>query len=426
MKKYFVILLFISELTISQEVNDTSFYFDNIYQIDSIDPLDSNFNDLNFLQEVFQGVDVVLLGEQAHGEGSVTLAKTRLIKYLIEEQGFNIIAFESGFFGTYLAEYFIKNQQNPELFIQNSIGPIWANTLEFKEMQNLLINNIRSNKLKLYGVDCQLTSLDYNTYMNSLKSVLNKNDYSIDSTLYLLLTTYLFPRNLSQERYFLNDSDSITFFKGIDELLAVTSKFQISPNSPNDFYYQTLKNYLKNVMLTIDNMQHTPMYVIDNLRDAQMADNLLWILKHKSSGDKLIVWSASMHNARNIKSIKEIDDSLFYNKYIPMGQIIYDSIGNRMYSLAFSSSFGYFQTPYMMNEPKMITSKSENSIESLFIDRNIKYGIINFRTIPIKTYLFKEMYSNPHGHKNVKAIWPLIHDGIFYLNTIQPPHISAN
>jgi len=133
-----------------------------------------------------------------------------------------------------------------------------------------------------------------------------------------------------------------------------------------------------------------------------------------------------MHNARNIKSITEVGDSLFYAKYIPMGQIIHDSIGNRMYSLAFSSSYGYFQTPYMMNEPKMITSKSENSIESLFISRNIKYGIINFRTNPINNYLYRVMYSNPHGHRNVKAIWPSIHDGIFYINTIQPPHILAN
>lgn len=426
MKKLFIFLLFIGKLTFSQNINDSINFMDNIFQVDSIDPLDSNYIDLSFLSNVFKDVDIVLLGEQSHGEGSVTLAKTRLIKYLIKEQGFNIIVFESGFFGTYLANYFTKTQSNPEIYLLNSIGPIWANTKEFQEMQNLLINNIKTDKLKLYGIDCQPTNLDYNIYLNSLRSVLKKNDYSIDSSLNVVMDKYLLPKYPLQERYFLNESDSSSFFIGMDELLDVTSKFKISPNSSTDFYYQTLKNARTNVSLTIDNINHKPLYSIDNIRDAQMADNLLWILKHKNSGDKIIVWSASMHNARNINSITEIDDSLFYQKYVPMGQIIHDSIGNRMYSLAFSSSSGYYQAPYMMNEPKMIISKSENSIESLFLTRNIKYGIINFRTTNCNPLLLKEMYSNPHGHKNVKAVWPSIHDGIFYLYTIDPPHIITN
>lgn len=157
-----------------------------------------------------------------------------------------------------------------------------------------------------------------------------------------------------------------------------------------------------------------------------MAENLLWIISHKLPEEKIIVWSASMHNARNISQIDCVTDTSFYQNYIPMGQIIYDSIGSRMYSLAFSSRNGYFQTPMMMTEPKKITSIDYQSIESFCSGLQIKYGIINFRSICNKSPFQEELFSNPHGHSNVKAIWPLVHDGIFYIDTIQPPQIQNN
>ena len=154
-----------------------------------------------------------------------------------------------------------------------------------------------------------------------------------------------------------------------------------------------------------------------------MAENILWLHRNKNKADKIIVWSASMHNARNISSIEEVSDTSFYNNYIPMGQIVFDSLGNNMYSIAFTSSHGFYKTPYMMNDSVEITSKHKNSIESYFHQNSIKYGFVNFREADLNEFFWTKLYSNPHGHKNVKAVWPKIHDGIFYIDSIQPPSI---
>ena len=41
---------------------------------------------------------IVLLGEQDHGDAAAFAMKTALVKYLHEQKGFNVLAFESDFF----------------------------------------------------------------------------------------------------------------------------------------------------------------------------------------------------------------------------------------------------------------------------------------------------------------------------------------
>ncbi|PEN47982.1 erythromycin esterase, partial [Bacillus toyonensis] len=53
--------------------------------------------DLSFLKEAVQDKRIVVLGESTHGAKEMNLSKIRMIKYLHEEMGYDVIAFESGF-----------------------------------------------------------------------------------------------------------------------------------------------------------------------------------------------------------------------------------------------------------------------------------------------------------------------------------------
>jgi erythromycin esterase len=64
----------------------------------SIDPADSDYSDLSGLRTAIGGARIVLLGEQTHGEGSTFQAKTRLVKFLHAQMGFEVLAFESGLY----------------------------------------------------------------------------------------------------------------------------------------------------------------------------------------------------------------------------------------------------------------------------------------------------------------------------------------
>ncbi len=421
MKNWILILIStLCSLCLSQCDNKTS--NNNVYEIESVNPLDSNYNDFLFLDNVLKDVDIVFIGEQTHGEGTVTKAKTRLIKYLNSNLGFNTLVFEASFYDTYMAGAFIKSMQNKDIILKSAIPPMWYNTKEFEEIRNILKEEVTSDSLKLYGIDCQTRSLARNTLFNYLGKKLIKNGNQIDSSSLILLNKYIWSTPNKNGSYFDNNADSVNVFKYLDNLIEESKNIK---SKPVGFWTQSLINLRTNLLINIIKFNDDgPIYYRNNIRDKIMAENILWIIGNRNKGDKIIVWSASMHNARNIRLIEEVSDTSFYNNYIPMGQIVYNNIGNKMYSIAFTSSTGLYQVPYMMNEPVAITSKQVNSIESYFQNNSIEYGFVNLRGTETNGFFWENIYSNPHGHKNVKAVWPKIHDGIFYIDSIQPPTLS--
>lgn len=415
---YFVFILvsLITQLGLAQET--TGFENVGVHKIASVNPNDTNFEDFEFLKSVLSKNKVLFLGEKSHGEGTTTLAKTRLIKYLIDSLDYNVLAFESGIYDACIENEIVKSKNEGEYSFRAAFPYILSNTVEFTGMKELILKKVKTREISLCGIDCQLGAISYNTLITTISDSLSRFGYSIDSTSAELINRYVWQRKSAKTRYFDNKSDSLKLMDTFNKLIFYTQKLN---NDTNNLLNQAIINLKTDLELHIMDFYPTPMYLRASKRDKQMANNLLWILNHGGSNTKIIVWTASMHNARNVNLIKDVSDTTFYNNYIPMGQIIYDVLGNDMYSLAFSASRGYFQTPFMMKDSIAIKSKDSNSVEAYFNKNKYNYGIINFRKK--NSYFNQELYSNPHGNSNTKAVWPKIHDGIFYIDTIYSPRI---
>ncbi len=62
--------------------------------------------DLPHLGKMIDGKEIVALGEATHGTASFLAEKARMTRYLIEEKGFRILGFETGWIFTQsLSEY---------------------------------------------------------------------------------------------------------------------------------------------------------------------------------------------------------------------------------------------------------------------------------------------------------------------------------
>lgn len=69
-----LLLLFTYHISAQNEFQiDSTFLKKNIIKINSI--TDADNNDLSFLDSELEGVEILMLGEQSHGDGSTFLAK---------------------------------------------------------------------------------------------------------------------------------------------------------------------------------------------------------------------------------------------------------------------------------------------------------------------------------------------------------------
>ena len=126
-------------------------------EVESIDPDYELNDDLDFLQEELEGVEIIMLGEQSHGDGSTFLAKTRLIKYLHEEMGFSVLVFESGLVDMYRTWSAISNGADSLGVFNYGVFPVWANTEQMQDLFTYILDQSKTdNPLFLAGFDINL------------------------------------------------------------------------------------------------------------------------------------------------------------------------------------------------------------------------------------------------------------------------------
>ena len=136
----------------------------NAIEIDNYDFLDSYVSDKQ----------IVLLGESNHGIGDYFREKIKIIKYLHEHHGFNIVIFENG-----LVESTICKERSlleePKLVLQQHFMDIYHN----EEMLPLFKDSWAKN-LIITGMDVQpmyREASDY--YIQSIKNKLDDGTYEL-------------------------------------------------------------------------------------------------------------------------------------------------------------------------------------------------------------------------------------------------------
>ncbi len=412
MKHFLLVLIFYGSFYGQTTIND--YVAKNAKEIRSIAISDTNYNDLHSLGEAIKNSRVVMLGEMWHGDGSSFEAKARIVRYLHEKQGFNVLAFESDFYALTKGNDKIQtNQITIDSLVSTSIYKYWSQSKQCAPLFEYLKNN---SSLKLCGLDNQIKgTISLAEYKDDLKKY-------IDSSNIAFLNTRFY-----QEHFWNRFNTAFKVFTGnswqralvysyalIKELSlgmdTVITQIHSKETIHNSFQHQTLLNCkaLCDMYLNLDTFG-----VASSIRDKQMANNLEWFVNEKYPNEKIIVWAASSHIVKDNQAAykipsKEISLSYYYAQHIK---------NPPAYVLGFTSHSGKGNA--LGNTTYKIPKTKPNSLESAFAQLKKEFLFLPLNNYQPSTEQ-KFFYSKLDGGNNFLAEWQKCVDGVFYIKTMKP------
>ncbi len=375
---------------------------ENVVLIRSIDPADEDFRDLEPLRAALGGVRLVLLGEADHRSGSDFLAKTRLVKFLHRELGFDLLAFESPMYDMTVAWQRLRAGVSPREAFYLGTGT-WGGWAQMQPLAVYLGEQARGSRpLLIAGFDHQHQLASLFHFADDLVRFLSERglggplvnrespEFGVLQGLAQALYQYrLVPRpDVSTSRAFLN---------AIEDVLVALSAMR---DEQARQWAQILRGMACHTRFVLQN----PDIGTCN-RDKQMADNLLWLANARYPDRKIIVWAATSHAARMPEIAAFVGDS-----GPAMGHYVEKAFGPQSYVIAMTSYAGRGVREIVPDQHQL------PEFEELMAAARFDYGLLDLRRAGAGgTWAAGEFLARPNGHITQAAVWRDVVDALFFV-----------
>lgn len=362
-------------------------------------------------------VKFVGLGEALHFMGETYTAKIKMVKFLHEKCGFDVIAFECPMYNmSILNQQLSEGTANPDSIAKNISG-VW-NTTEMKELFNYIVDTKKTeHPLELVGFDESFFSIkpnynlpeDFSKFVDTLEKR-SQRDFKLDSSFYNAITETV------------NRCYGFSKREPADTLL-MHHKFRNINAALKSVSYED-NNYLNFWKHMVDNLQsvYRKNYGTSD-RDKQMGINAEFLGNKLYPNKKIILWAATTHLLYNTKSIEAYKKSDHFNKN-KMGTYLRERFGEQYYLMAFTPFEGTCGFKGYLGLGKTKVKSKKGSLER-FINTNYNaaYAYISFRNLLLdKTfadYVFKSNITWMDGisYSGDEMDIYNVADGIFYIRS---------
>ncbi|MBT2291689.1 erythromycin esterase family protein [Paenibacillus albidus] len=309
-----------------------------------------DYSDLAFLKPLLAGKTVVSLGENFHRVGEYASLKTRLVKYLHQELGFEVIAFESGL-GEAAMVNNVADEVDAATMMYNSIFDVWKSKETLELFNYIKKTRQTSAPLQLAGYDMQYTSQIFTIGVRSFISKVNIPygeafmDFDTEAihSYYSLIEQYgleqkndpVYQQKLKQviEQYVPQYKEYIRYIRERRELFDAAY-----PQDP--YMTETILKGLEDRIHFLQQGQIIDTQEFYEARDRIMAEHVEWLMKVRYPGKKIILWAHNEHLAKNTSKIRVWEQGRWQNSFTSMGELLHQRLKDKMYVMGFYMNRG--------------------------------------------------------------------------------------
>ncbi|MBL3730954.1 erythromycin esterase family protein [Lysinibacillus sp. HST-98] len=404
---------------------------DHAYSLSSIQPETFNgqkipankFDDLEMLKPLLHDKRIVFLGESSHGVAQFNLAKTRLIQFLHQDMGYNVLAFESGMGNVMNAQGQIDKQAALQT-MKDAIFGVWWTKETLPLFDYAKSTQATEQPLVLTGFDIQQQGAFTNgDWLQNPKLAQQFNEAEKQ------LAEWSSGKDL--KGYQKVKATIIDVYKQVKSQIQIKEKeLQAAyPKEPHivKLMDRTLADRIrladKYIELTIQSNIDIEQNNIESFlqtmewRDQAMMENLLWLAEEVYPTEKFIVWA---HNDHIRKAQSDVMGSPYPVKL--MGERLPDIYKKYSYVLGLYMTSG--ETANNMGEPMPVLPPVKGSIEDILSSTNKPYTFIDLRNRQNErgnSWMFEPRLSYSWGMIQESLVPRDQYDGLLLIDQVNKP-----
>lgn len=389
-----------------------------------------DFADLKPIADAIGDTRVVMLGELTHGDGTGFLAKVRLVQFLHQQKGFDVLVWESGLFDCAEMNREIGGEKDLFNVAKMGVFPHWSVGSEsFPVFEYARASHKSPRPLQMAGFDLQTSGSAGNSRWPTFLEWIGETrgrEAGIHQKLSGLLAD---AAKISSAADPVQEQQRIQ--KELGKLAAPIAqlyrdhRLELMTELGADEYgfrlrcleseveYATMLELFGKAMRDQDDASMQKSY---NLRERVNADNLLWLLRNRYPGKKLIVWAHNVH----ICGIHPTGEGVTPERE-STGRLLKRKLGSQLYALGF---VGYSGKWAWLDNPTIdYASAPDGSLEAVLGATGLEQGFLNLRHCRLPGHWLmtsRQGFLDQQAQTLVSLRWPQAYDGIWFVRTMQP------
>lgn len=401
---------------------------EHAHPIRSLDLADDDFRDLHTLKERIGDCRVVGLGEQTHADGTCFAAKARLVRFLHQEMGFDVLVFESGLYDCHKAWLALQEEGDAARLAATGVFKVWSFSEQARPVFDYLQATTTGKRaLWLAGFDCQMTgTASAEQLEGDLKAFFLTPRQLVDAKVLDACKPLL--RALGDTSVRISAARRTSGMTALRRLIRVARTPEARKGRQGrlaGFWARVLEGYLALVPTRLRKLKRGK-WADGNARDAQMARNVIWLAEKRFPGRKLILWAASSHLVRKPRYIDARSTGFSYRDARPMGTKLAAHFGKDYFTIALAGHEGSAGRPWDV-KPRRVAPAPAGTLEALTIQAGFENAW--FDLAPSRAdgrWLTEPALARPMGTAVMEASWGRHFDVYLVLRTMTPSTGLAN